>query len=69
MQTLCYFTMLGRLDYIKLSILVSTTLQAVCREWGVGGDITHPMMSLVGSKYVVSVDAIKNGCRKMEDRH
>ena len=41
----------------------------MCREWGGSGDITQPMMSSVGSKYVVSVHAIKNGRRKMEDRH
>ena len=69
MQTLCYFITLGRLDCVKLSNLVSTTLRTVCREWGGIGDITQPMVSPVGSKYVVSVHAIKNSRRKMEDRH
>ena len=57
------------LDYVKLSTLVSTSLQAVCKEWGGSGDITQPMMSSVGSKYVISVYALKNECRKMEDHH
>ena len=68
MQTLCYFTTLGRFDGGKLSTSVSTVLQTVCREWGSGG-VAQLMAASVGSKYVVSVHAIKNSRRKMEDRH
>ena len=68
MQTVCYFATLGRLDCGKLSSSVSTTLQTVCREWG-SGDVTQPLTAPVTGKYVVSIHAIKNSRRKMEDRH
>ena len=41
----------------------------VCRGARGSGDVTQPMVATVGSKYVVSVHAIKNSRRKMEDRH
>ena len=68
MHVPCYFTTLGWLDCGKLSASVSTVLQPVCKEWGSGG-VTHPMTDSVGSKYTVSVHAIKSSRRKMEDRH
>ena len=48
---------------------MSTVLQMVCRGAGGSGGVTQAMIASVGSKYVVSVHAIKNSCRKMEDHH
>ena len=65
--TLVYFIMLGRLDRGKLSITVSTTLQKICKEWNDNSPL--PAMAALDPKYIVSVHAIKNSRRKMEDRH
>ena len=67
-STVICFIILGRLDCGKLSITVSTTLQKICREWN-NSNSPLPAMAPPGAKYIVSVHAIKNSRRKMEDRH
>jgi len=66
MMLLLLIIMLGRLDCGKLFAAVLTTLQKVCRNWS----CDQPQLTVSpGGKYIVSIHAIKNSRRKMEDRH
>ena len=56
---------IGKLDCGKLSTAVSNALQRICGTW----KANLPQLAPPNKRYTVSIRAIKNSRRKMEDRH
>ena len=54
-----------KLDCGKLSVAVCSALQRICGTW----KANLPQLAPPNKRYTVSVHAIKNSRRKMEDRH
>jgi len=64
-SSVCIGCIIEKLDCGKLSVAVCSALQKICGTW----KANLPQLTPPNKRYTVSVHAIKNTRRKMEDRH